>query len=66
MPTKKGRLELRALRALGPEGAEDFEEGEGVLAVAEAGLHAPAGVFYPGGVALDFAVGGVGFGLLAC
>jgi len=38
-------VEFDALGALGPERAEDFEEGEGVLAVAEAGLHAPAGVF---------------------
>ena len=63
---EEGAVELGALRALGPEGAEDFEEGEGVLAVAEAGFEAPAGVFDPGCVAFDFRVGGLGFGLVAC
>ena len=63
---EEGAVEFGALRALGPEGAEDFEEGEGVLAVAEAGLHTPSGVLDAGVVALDLSVGEVGFGLFAC
>ena len=49
---EEGLLELRALRALGPQRAQDFEQGEGVLAVAEARLHAPAGVLDAGVVLL--------------
>ena len=58
---EEGPLELGALRTLGPERAQDFEEGEGVLAVAEARLHAPAGVFDAGVVLLRFRA----FGLFA-
>ena len=54
---EEGALEFGALGALAPEAAEDFEEGEGVLAVAEAGFHAPAGVSDAGEVAFHFAFG---------
>ena len=60
---EEGAVELGASRTLGPEGAEDFEQGEGILAVAEAGFHTPAGVLDAGGVAFDFALSAVGFGL---
>ena len=41
-------LELGALRSLAPKRAQDFEQSKGVLAVAKARLHTPAGVFDAG------------------
>ena len=41
-------LEFGALGTLGPQRAQDFEQGERVLAVAEARFHAPAGVLDAG------------------
>jgi len=45
-----------------PKRAKDFEKGEGVLAVAEAGFHAPAGMLDAGVVLFRFC----SLGLLAC
>ena len=62
---EEGSVEFGTLRALSPERTKNFEEGESVLAVAEAGFHPPAGVFDAGGVPFDFAVRGTSFCLFA-
>ena len=50
---------MGAVGALGPGFAEDVEEGEGVLAVGEAGFHAPGGVLDSAGVLFRFGAGGL-------